>query len=87
VKQPVLAALQGRGFDHVLEQLRRNRENETAKQPIIDELTAAGVNVMDRPCWTDPVKPLAASAGTGDPSLSRRTILAPVTSLESTRMD
>ena len=59
VKELVVTAKQGRGFDHTLQRLRSDREEKAAKQPIIDELTAAGVNVVERPRWTDPGKPLS----------------------------
>jgi ParB family transcriptional regulator, chromosome partitioning protein len=58
VKELVVVAQQG-GFDHVLQQLRDEREAQAAKQPIIDDLTATGVTIVDRPRWSDSTRSLS----------------------------
>jgi ParB family chromosome partitioning protein len=42
VKQLIVTAQQGQGFLHLLERLRDERKERAAKQPITDELIAAG---------------------------------------------
>jgi ParB family chromosome partitioning protein len=49
VKQLILTAQQGHGFGHLVQRLRDERKERIATQPIIDELTAAGVKIIDRP--------------------------------------
>jgi ParB family chromosome partitioning protein len=58
VKQLIVTARQGHGFLHLVQRLRDEREERIAKQPIIEELTAAGVKMIDRPRWSDPAKSL-----------------------------
>jgi ParB family chromosome partitioning protein len=67
VKELITTAQKGYGFDHCLQRLRNKREERVAKQPIIDELVAAGVTVIDRPRWTDPTKPLEQLGTDDDP--------------------
>jgi ParB family transcriptional regulator, chromosome partitioning protein len=67
VKQMTLTAQQGHGFLHLVQRLRDEREERIAKQPIIDELVAAGVAVIDRPRWSDPTTPLERLGTDDDP--------------------
>jgi len=69
VKELIVKAQNGSGFDHCLQQLRHERAYQRMTQPIIDELAAAGVNVIERPRWTDPAKPLER-LGTSDEPLT-----------------
>ena len=67
VKQLILTAQQGHGFLHLVQRLRDEREERVAKQPIIDELVAAGVSVIDRPRWIDTAKRLEQLGVNDDP--------------------
>jgi ParB family chromosome partitioning protein len=58
VKQLVVAAQQGRGFDHLLQRLREDRADEALSNAKVAELVAAGITVIDRPGWTDAPKDL-----------------------------
>jgi ParB family transcriptional regulator, chromosome partitioning protein len=69
VKQLIVTAQQGQGFLHLIQRLRDEREERIAKQPIIDELAAAGVAIIGRPRWTEPTQPLKRLA-TDDASLT-----------------
>jgi ParB family chromosome partitioning protein len=69
VKQLILTAQQGHGFLHLVQRLRDEREERIATQPIIDELDASGVKIIDRPRWKDPAKPLK-QLGTADDALT-----------------
>jgi ParB family transcriptional regulator, chromosome partitioning protein len=67
VKALIVAAQQDHGFLHLVQRLRDGREERIAKQPIIDELAAAGVKIIDRPRWSDPAKPLEQLGTSDDP--------------------
>jgi hypothetical protein len=64
-----VAAKEGLGFDHTVQRLRADRGEPGAKQPIIDELVAAVVTLINRPRWRDLVKPLKL-LGTSDEPLT-----------------
>jgi ParB family chromosome partitioning protein len=69
VKELIVTAQQGSGFNHCLQRLRDERKERVAKQPIIEGLAAAVVTVVDRPRWTDPTRPLR-QLGTNDNPLT-----------------
>ena len=52
VKALVKAARDG-GFDHLAQRLRDERAEAAARAQVVDELTAAGVTVIERPGWMD----------------------------------
>ena len=58
VKELVVAAQQGRGFDHLLQRLREDRADEALIEAKVAELVTAGITIIDRPNWTDAPKDL-----------------------------
>jgi ParB family transcriptional regulator, chromosome partitioning protein len=69
VKELIVKAQNGNGFDHCLQRLRNERQYQRMTQPIIDELAAADVVVIDQPRWTDPTRRLE-HIGTDDGPLT-----------------
>jgi ParB family chromosome partitioning protein len=67
VKELIATAQKGYGFDHLAQRLRDEREERAAKQPLNDELAAAGLTVIDQPRWIDPAKPLGRLGTSDDP--------------------
>jgi ParB family transcriptional regulator, chromosome partitioning protein len=65
VKGLVVAAQQGRGFDHLVQQLREDRDDEVLIEAKVAELVTAGITVIDRPAWTDTPKDLDSLARRG----------------------
>jgi ParB family chromosome partitioning protein len=57
VKALVLAATNGR-FEHKLQQLREDREQDACIAKATAQLTEAGITIIDRPGWNDPAKTL-----------------------------
>jgi ParB family chromosome partitioning protein len=70
VKQLVVAAQQGRGFDHLVQRLREDRADEALVDAKVAELVTAGVTVIDRPRWTDAAKHLDTLAGQTDTEIT-----------------
>jgi ParB family transcriptional regulator, chromosome partitioning protein len=70
VKAHIVAAQQDHGFLHLVQQLRDERKERIARQPIIDELVAASVKIIDRPRWADPAKRLEQLGTSDDPLTS-----------------
>lgn len=54
VKQLIVTAQQGRGFDHLAQRLRDARTDAAKRAAIEAELTAAGQTVVAEPGWSDP---------------------------------
>jgi len=67
VKELILSAQKGYGFDHCLQRLRDERAYQAMTQPIVDELAAAGVAIVDQPRWADPTKALHQLGTADDP--------------------
>lgn len=53
----------GGGIDHVVQQLRDQREEDDARAAVAAELAGAGVKVIDRPGYRDPARRLDNLAG------------------------
>ena len=49
----LVAAAKSGQFDHVAQRLRDDRAETAKRQALVDELTAAGVAVVDRPGWDE----------------------------------
>jgi ParB/RepB/Spo0J family partition protein len=70
VKQLVVAAQQGRGFDHLVQRMREDRADEALVDAKVAELVAAGMTVIDRPGWTDAPKDLETLARRTDTEIT-----------------
>jgi ParB family chromosome partitioning protein len=70
VKKLVVAAQQGRGFDHLLQRLREDRADEALIEAKVAELVTAGITVIDRPAWTDAPKDLDTLARRTDTEIT-----------------
>jgi ParB family chromosome partitioning protein len=67
VRELIVTAQRGHGFLHLVQRLRDEREEQIAKQPIIDKLVAAGVKIIEGPRWADPAKSLTQLGTADDP--------------------
>jgi ParB/RepB/Spo0J family partition protein len=76
VKQLVMAAQHGRGFDHLLQRLREDRADEALINAKVTELVTAGITVIDRLAWTDAPKDLDTLARRSNTEITPESQLA-----------
>jgi ParB family chromosome partitioning protein len=70
VKELVVAAQHGRGFDHLLQRLREDRADQVLIDAKVAELLTAGMTIIDRPKWTDAAKDLETLAKRADAEIT-----------------
>lgn len=66
----VVAAQQGRGFDHLVQRLREDRADQVLIDAKAAELLTAGITIIDRPRWTDAPTHLDTLAGLTDTEIT-----------------
>ncbi len=70
VKELVVAAQQGRGFDHLVHRLREDRAEQVLINAKVAELLTAGITIIERPRWTDAAKHLDTLGGLTDTEIT-----------------